>query len=115
MFAKLMMSFIPRPDREEKYPPTLPGYEAKKIIFCDDFCSCSSALRVSRSAKPTALDGGPKRQTPVAFIGKKGKDFEFSDLPFRVSFVPCSARGRGEEDESVAEIEEVTTWIDQLC
>ena len=24
-------------------------------------------------------------------------------------------RGRGEEDGSVAEIEEVTTWIDQLC
>lgn len=79
-----------------------------------NFYFCSSALRLSRSAKPTALDGGPKRQAPLAFIGKKGKDFEFSDLPFRVSFVPCSARGRGEEDESVAEIDELTTWIDQL-
>ena len=70
---------------------------------------------MSRSAKPTALDGGPKRQAPLAFIGKRRKDFEFSGLPFRVSFVPCSARGRGEEDGSVAEIEEVTSWIDQLC
>jgi len=76
---------------------------------------CSTALRVSRSAKPTALSGGPKGEAPIAFLGKKGKDFEFSDLPFRVSFVPCSARGRGEEDGSVAEIDELKTWIDLQC
>ena len=74
----------------------------------------STTLRVSRSARPTSLDGGPKSAAPVAF-GKKGKDFEFSDLSLKVKFVECSARGKGAEGESVADIDEVLTWLNKQC
>lgn len=32
------------------------------------------------------------------YLGKKGKDFEFSQLPLKVEFVECSARGSKGED-----------------
>lgn len=74
---------------------------------------------MSREAKPSALDGGPKAQKPVKFI-KKGKDFHFTDLPswMGVQFVDCSARGSGAEEEGgkgSAQIEDVQDWIDGLC
>ena len=70
-----------------------------------------SVLRVSRSAKLTSL--GSKGQSKATPLGKPGKDFEFCDLPkaVRVEFVGCSARGRGQE----AELDEVTSWLDQHC
>lgn len=74
----------------------------------------STALRVSRSARPTSLDGGPKSTAPVT-VGKKGKDFEFSDLSLKVQFVECSARGKGAEGESVADIDDVLEWLNKQC
>ncbi|KAI1235745.1 hypothetical protein IHE44_0001829, partial [Lamprotornis superbus] len=67
-----------------------------------------NTLRVTRSAAPTSLDGsatgGP------AQLGKKGKDFEFSQLPMKVEFVECSARGcKGEEGE--ADLEALEKWL----
>lgn len=52
----------------------------------------------------------------TSFIGQTGKDFEFSDLPkrVRVKFTGCSARGRGQDTEE-AEIDNISTWIDQNC
>ncbi|KAL0173420.1 hypothetical protein M9458_029388, partial [Cirrhinus mrigala] len=32
------------------------------------------------------------------YLGKKGKDFEFSQLPNRVEFIECSAHGSKGED-----------------
>ena len=51
----------------------------------------------------------------TSFIGQKGKEFEFSDLPrrVRVKFTGCSARGRGQDPE--AEIDNIMSWIDQNC
>lgn len=74
---------------------------------------------MSREAKPSALDGGPKAQKPVEFV-RKGKDFRFSDLPswVGVQFVECSARGQGvegKEEKVGAQIEDVREWIDGLC
>ena len=74
----------------------------------------STALRVSRSARPSSLDGGPKSAAPVT-VGKKGKDFEFSDLSLKVQFVECSARGKGTEGESVADITEILAWLNKQC
>jgi hypothetical protein len=48
-------------------------------------------------------------------FGKKGKDFEFSDLSLKVKFVECSARGKGAEGESVADINQVLAWLDKQC
>ncbi|XP_054138970.1 ovotransferrin-like [Melozone crissalis] len=67
-----------------------------------------NTLRVTRSAAPTSLDGsatgGP------AQLGKKGKDFDFSQLPMKVEFVECSARGsKGEEGE--ADLEALQKWL----
>ncbi len=82
-------------------------------------------LKVSRQAKPSALDGGPKSQRPIEFL-KKGKEFKFADLPswMGVQCVECSARGKWAESEGVAveggsgkgaQIREVQDWVDGLC
>ena len=75
----------------------------------------STALRVSRSAKLEATEGPKGRQTKTVFLGKEGKDFEFSDLPCKLEFVGCSARGKGEEGSSVPDIEKLKNWIDEHC
>ncbi len=51
----------------------------------------------------------------MSFLGKKGKDFEFSDLPWRVGFIGCSARGKGEEEGSVADVAAIEGWIENHC
>ena len=48
-------------------------------------------------------------------FGKKGKDFEFYDLLLKVKFVECSARGKGAEGESVADIDDILEWLNQQC
>jgi signal recognition particle receptor subunit beta len=69
-------------------------------------------LRTSRGA---ALEGTSGETAKQVFVGKKGKDFEFSDLPCRVTFVTCSARGSGtDEDSSAAELDDVKDWIHKL-
>ena len=71
---------------------------------------------MSRSAKLAVTDDPGKRgQTKATFLGQEGKDFEFSDLPYRPEFVGCSARGKGEEGSSVPEIETLQNWIDEHC
>lgn len=34
------------------------------------------------------------------YLGKKGRDFEFSQLQMKVEFLECSARGTGGGDDS---------------
>ncbi|XP_050758571.1 ovotransferrin-like [Gymnogyps californianus] len=71
-----------------------------------------NTLRVTRSAAPTSLDGsatgGP------AQLGRKGKDFDFSQLPMKVEFVECSARGsKGEEGD--ADFEGLEKWLAKIA
>ncbi|NWX45023.1 SRPRB protein, partial [Steatornis caripensis] len=71
-----------------------------------------NTLRVTRSAAPTSLDGsatgGPSQ------LGKKGKDFDFSQLPMKVEFVECSARGsKGEEGD--ADFEGLEKWLAKIA
>ena len=83
-------------------------------LFLQLSCTLSSTLRVSRSAKLSSL--GSKGQSNASNLGKAGKElFEFSDLPrgVRIEFVGSSAQGRGQENE--AEINRITTWLDQHC
>ncbi|NXP24561.1 SRPRB protein, partial [Scytalopus superciliaris] len=49
-----------------------------------------------------------------AQLGKKGKDFDFSQLPMKVEFVECSARGsKGEEGE--ADLEGLEKWLAKVA
>ncbi len=52
-------------------------------------------MRVTRSAALSSQDGSVGGSV---YLGKKGKDFEFSQLPMKVDFVECSARGSKGED-----------------
>ncbi|MBN3298544.1 SRPRB protein, partial [Amia calva] len=71
-----------------------------------------NTLRVTRSAALSAQDGPSGGGT--VHLGKKGKDFEFSQLPMRVEFVECSARGsKGEEGE--ADIENLEKFLAKLA
>lgn len=54
-----------------------------------------NTLRVTRSAALSSQDGSVGGSV---YLGKKGKDFEFSQLQMRVEFLECSARGNGGED-----------------
>ncbi|XP_025934383.1 ovotransferrin-like [Apteryx rowi] len=71
-----------------------------------------NTLRVTRSAAPTSLDGsaagGPTQ------LGKKGKDFDFSQLPMKVEFVECSARGSKGEDGD-ADFEGLEKWLAKIA
>ncbi|CAL1570557.1 unnamed protein product [Knipowitschia caucasica] len=55
-----------------------------------------NTLRVTRSAALSSQDGSIGGSV---YLGKKGKDFEFSQLPMKVEFVECSARGIKEEGD----------------
>ncbi|XP_043115380.1 signal recognition particle receptor subunit beta [Puntigrus tetrazona] len=54
-----------------------------------------NTLRLTRSAALSSQDGAVGGSV---YLGKKGKDFEFSQLSSRVEFVECSARGNKGED-----------------
>ncbi|KAE8295247.1 Signal recognition particle receptor subunit beta [Larimichthys crocea] len=56
-----------------------------------------NTLRVTRSAALSSQDGSVGGSV---YLGKKGKDFEFSQLPVKVEFIECSARGSKGEDGS---------------
>ncbi|XP_061638344.1 signal recognition particle receptor subunit beta [Phyllopteryx taeniolatus] len=57
-----------------------------------------TTLRVTRSAALSSQDGSA---CGSVYLGKKGKGFEFSQLPIKVKFLECSARGaKGEEADA---------------
>ncbi|KAM9853639.1 signal recognition particle receptor subunit beta [Aulostomus maculatus] len=69
-----------------------------------------NTLRVTRSAALSAQDGS---NGGSMYLGKKGKDFEFSQLPMKVEFLECSARGcKGEEGD--ADIESLERSLSKL-
>ncbi|KAI4877587.1 hypothetical protein NFI96_011424 [Prochilodus magdalenae] len=69
-----------------------------------------NTLRTTRSAALSSQDGSVGA---TVHLGKKGKDFEFSQLPMKVEFVECSARGSNGEEGS-AQIEALETSLAKL-
>ena len=88
---------------------------------CHTLCTLSlltyvhrNTLRKSRGAALEGISGA--REGQQVFVGKKNKDFAFTDLPCRVTFVACSARGsQAEGSTSEADIQNVKDWIAQLA
>ncbi|KAL2085086.1 hypothetical protein ACEWY4_018406 [Coilia grayii] len=69
-----------------------------------------NTLRVTRSAALTSQDGSVGG---AVYLGRKGRDFDFSQLPMRVEFVECSARGhQGELGD--ADIQDLETCLAKL-
>ncbi|XP_067851622.1 signal recognition particle receptor subunit beta [Heptranchias perlo] len=67
-----------------------------------------NTLRMIRSGAPKSLDGpGTVGAVP---LGKKGKEFDFSQGPMKIEFVECSARG-SKGDEGEANIGIVEAWL----
>lgn len=71
----------------------------------------SNTLRVTRSAAPSTLDSS---STAPAQLGKKGKEFEFSQLPLKVEFLECSAKG-GRGDTGSADIQDLEKWLAKIA
>ncbi|KAJ8367836.1 hypothetical protein SKAU_G00078640 [Synaphobranchus kaupii] len=70
-----------------------------------------NTLRVTRSAALSAQDGSTGAAT--VYLGKKGKDFDFSQVSMRVEFLECSSRGsKGEEGE--ADIDNLEKFLAKL-
>lgn len=63
-------------------------------------CLLRNTLRVTRSAALSSQDGSVGGSV---YLGKKGKDFEFSQLQMRVEFLECSS-GEG-RDADIANLE----------
>ncbi|XP_057401392.1 signal recognition particle receptor subunit beta isoform X1 [Balaenoptera acutorostrata] len=70
-----------------------------------------NTLRVTRSAAPSILDSS---STATAQLGKKGKEFEFSQLPLKVEFLECSAKG-GRGDTGSADIQDLEKWLAKIA
>ncbi|KAK5904775.1 hypothetical protein CesoFtcFv8_006305 [Champsocephalus esox] len=69
-----------------------------------------NTLRVTHSAALSSQDGSVGGSV---YLGKKGKDFEFGQLPLKVEFLECSARGnKGEEGD--ADIESLEKSLAKL-
>ncbi|XP_076837737.1 signal recognition particle receptor subunit beta [Brachyhypopomus gauderio] len=69
-----------------------------------------NTLRVTRSAALSSQDGS---MGVAVHLGKKDKDFDFSQTPLRVEFVECTARGsKGEDGE--ADIESLEKVLARL-
>ncbi|CAJ0929404.1 unnamed protein product [Ranitomeya imitator] len=71
-----------------------------------------NTLRVTQSAAPSTLEGTNSPATTQ--LGKKGKDFEFSQLPLKIEFLECSARD-GKEEEGDANLGNVEGWLAKLA
>ncbi|XP_044287074.1 signal recognition particle receptor subunit beta [Varanus komodoensis] len=71
-----------------------------------------NTLRVTASAAPSTLDSS--NSGSVSQLGKKGKEFDFSQLPMKVEFIECSAKGSKGEEGS-ADIEDLEKWIGKIA
>ncbi|XP_026271046.2 LOW QUALITY PROTEIN: signal recognition particle receptor subunit beta [Urocitellus parryii] len=70
-----------------------------------------NTLRVPRSAAPSTLDNS---STIPVQLGKKGKEFEFSQLPLKVEFLECSAKG-GRGDTGSADMQDLEKWLGKIA
>ncbi|XP_069474162.1 signal recognition particle receptor subunit beta isoform X2 [Ambystoma mexicanum] len=67
-----------------------------------------NTLRVTRTAAPSNLDSS--NADGAAQLGKKGKDFDFSQLPMKVEFLECSCRD-SKEEEGDANLSNLEKWL----
>ncbi|OWK05625.1 hypothetical protein Celaphus_00012934, partial [Cervus elaphus hippelaphus] len=80
------------------------------LIACNKQGTIINTLRVTRSAAPSTLDSSSTAPTQ---LGKKGKEFEFSQLPLKVEFLECSAKG-GRGDAGSADIQDLEKWLAKI-
>ncbi|KAF6101236.1 SRP receptor subunit beta [Phyllostomus discolor] len=71
-----------------------------------------NTLRVTRSAAPSTLDSSSA--AAQAHLGKKGKDFEFAQLPLKVEFLECSAKG-GRGDAGSPDVQDLEKWLAKIA
>ncbi|XP_038608267.1 signal recognition particle receptor subunit beta [Tachyglossus aculeatus] len=71
-----------------------------------------NTLRVTRSAAPSTMDSSAAAVAPQ--LGKKGREFDFSQLPMKVDFLECSARG-GTGEEGSADIKDLEKWLARVA
>ncbi|KAM6442394.1 signal recognition particle receptor subunit beta [Liasis olivaceus] len=71
-----------------------------------------NTLRVTVSAAPSNMDSSSSGS--VIQLGKKGKEFDFSQLPMKVEFIECSARGNKGEG-SGADIDDLEKWLAKIA
>jgi len=66
----------------------------------------STLVRKSRLAGLQGMEGATKK----VYLGKEGKDFEFTDIyPIKVEFMECS--GLGKSEDSDGDINNIKQWI----
>ncbi|KAG8135883.1 hypothetical protein E2320_008870 [Naja naja] len=113
----------------------LPGHESLRLQFLDRFKAAARAivfvvdsvafqremkdvaeflntLRVTLSAAPSTMDSSSSGS--VIQLGRKGKEFDFSQLPMKVEFIECSARGNKGEEGS-ADINDLEKWLAKIA
>lgn len=71
-----------------------------------------NTLRVTRSAALSSLDSSTTDGVPQ--LGKKGKEFDFSQLPMKVEFLECSCRD-GKEEEGGANLGSLEKWLVKIA
>ncbi|KAL4707819.1 hypothetical protein ACJJTC_001765 [Scirpophaga incertulas] len=67
-------------------------------------------VRVTKSSQLQSVDSSQSKNS--TYLGKPGKDFEFSHLGCKVDFVECSAN-TGDDDNPV-DVKELQDWISRL-
>ncbi|XP_077344784.1 signal recognition particle receptor subunit beta [Lithobates pipiens] len=70
-----------------------------------------NTLRITQSAAPSTLESSSSPSNTQ--LGKKGKDFDFSQVPMKVEFLECSARD-SKEEEGDANLSNVEGWLAKL-
>ncbi|KAM5163723.1 signal recognition particle receptor subunit beta [Mantella aurantiaca] len=70
-----------------------------------------NTLRVTQSAAPSTLESSGSQSNTQ--LGRKGKEFDFSQLPMKVEFLECSARD-SKEEEGDANLSNVEGWLAKL-
>ena len=66
---------------------------------------------MTRAAALQGQDGGSTRT--AGYVGKKGKDFEFSHvLQVTVEFAECSAKGQADDEADVTAVEK---WLEKIA
>ncbi|XP_030072358.1 signal recognition particle receptor subunit beta isoform X2 [Microcaecilia unicolor] len=68
-----------------------------------------NTLRVTHSAAPTNLDGSGAAPQ----LGRKSKEFDFTQLPMKVEFLECSARDSKEEND--ANLSSLEKWLAKIA
>ena len=91
---------------------TSPGLQnVKDVLMQFVIFTSRNKLRQTRSAALLGIDDNSSSRN--AFIGKQGKDFEFSHVnPIHVQFCECNLKN--EQVEGEVNLDNVRTWLEAL-